>query len=656
MIRAKGNLAQRHQWTLGLFIGLSAILMIGKMPWIGTSDFLTRYMSLASVPEAMQGRVSHLLFVPFGALLVVFFRLTLGLRLLGPFRSVLLAVAFQITGIALGLVFLTVVVSVIVVIRPFLKEIRLGYFGRVTVILGVVAGILVATILAASWLQIDSLQRVAYFPVVVLCLTGEGFATKLTREGLPSALWRGAMTALVAVVITLLCGIPGFDRLLLSFPELLILQVISIVLISEFFDLRLLQRLNPPTAATQVEEPSAPGDHHVWTQPPVPEDRPHLMDPEAALIGDAAGPVTSRFPIKVAVVRNQEGNLGVINRLGPRCPEVFGTRTVLKVVEALRAGGHTAAVFEADMTLLTELKEFLSPSPQDDCPAGIVFNIAYGIQGEARYTHVPAMLEMAGVPYTGASPLGHAVSLDKVIAKVLMRDAGVPTPAFRVLRRANDDAGELRFPLIVKPRRESTSYGLQFVRTPSELTSAVAAVVATYGQDALVEEFITGREVAIGLIGNDHVEYLPPVELEFTDGRVQTLTWDDKYHRSPDEPRKICPALFDEAMRSRLEELALATFRACHCRDYARVDIRIDQHGEPYVLEINSMTSLGPGSSFTLASRHAGYSFESLVQRIVEVACDRYPHLLAVDETESDFAAVPLNRSRSLLHEEAPLP
>src|SRR5262249_49888664 len=153
--------------------------------------------------------------------------------------------------------------------------------------------------------------------------------------------------------------------------------------------------------------------------------------------------------------------------------------------------------------------------------------------------------------------------------------------------------GTLRFPLVVKPRHESTSFGLQLVHTVEAMAEAVTAVVRQYQQEALVEEYVDGREITVGLLGNRPVGFLPPVEIDFSGRELRLLTWDDKYHRRSDEPTKICPAPLDDGLRTRLCELALATFRCCHCLDYARVDFRLDSSGEPFVLEINSMASLG---------------------------------------------------------------
>jgi len=198
------------------------------------------------MPHKMNHRIAYILFVPFGATVVVFFRLVLGIRLMGPFRSILIAIAFQITGILPGLVFLAMVIGVVVLIRPQAKAIKLPYFARVSVILSAVASIMILALLSGAWLDIESLSRLAYFPIIALCLMGEGFAKTLSKEGLKSAVWRGTATVFVAIIITLFSRIDGFRSTFLYYPELLLCQIGCIVVISEFFDLRLLSFLNPP--------------------------------------------------------------------------------------------------------------------------------------------------------------------------------------------------------------------------------------------------------------------------------------------------------------------------------------------------------------------------------------------------------------------------
>ena len=242
---SKGNLSRKHRAMLALLFVVPLMLAAGKWSALPTSTFLTRFVSLADIPPEMHSRLQYILFVPLGAIVVVLCRLTLGIRILGPFRSILIAVAFQVTGILLGLAFLTIVIGVIVAIRPLLKAMRLPYFGRVSVILSAVSVMMIVTILLSSWVEADALRRSGYFPIVVLCLTGEGFARTLAKEGPRSAMWRGTMTALLAVLITMISTVEGLQQLLMHFPELLIVQIGCIVVISEYFDLRLLQWINP---------------------------------------------------------------------------------------------------------------------------------------------------------------------------------------------------------------------------------------------------------------------------------------------------------------------------------------------------------------------------------------------------------------------------
>lgn len=327
--------------------------------------------------------------------------------------------------------------------------------------------------------------------------------------------------------------------------------------------------------------------------------------------------------MKVAIVQNRESGR-VISTFGQPCPEVYSSRTLEATAEGLRDGGHVVLTMEGDTHLLAELSRFM-PADGQGGPGGMVFNMAYGIQGDCRYTHVPAMLEMAGIPYTGSNPLGHALALDKVITKTLLRSAGVPTPDDCVMRGGDDPwPRSLQFPLVVKPRHESTSFGLRLVHTPEQLQEAVEAVTDKYLQDALVEEYVDGREVCVAMLGNEDVEVLPLVEQDFGDRPVRIVTWEDKYHKSSLPAGKICPAPLDESLANRIRSIAVATFRACHCRDYARVDLRIDRRGRPFVLEINSMASLGAGGSYVLAAGAAGYSHAGLVNRILDLAHVRY--------------------------------
>ena len=262
------NLSARRKWLTALLFLTPGLLLLGKWSALPTSDFFWRWCSFTHLPAVAMHRLEYVLFVPMSAALVVFFRLTLGVRLLGPFRSILIGVAFQITGILAGLLFLVLTIAIIVALRPSLKSLRLPYFARISIMLGVVSLIMIAAILGGEGLGLKMLGRVAYFPIVVICLTAEGFACTLTREGWPSACWRGGTTALVAVLITLISQIPSIAACLMKFPELLLLPVGLIVLIAEFCDWRLLEKFNPPvkkrqrshSAQAATQNAASPGD------------------------------------------------------------------------------------------------------------------------------------------------------------------------------------------------------------------------------------------------------------------------------------------------------------------------------------------------------------------------------------------------------------
>ncbi|MER8733289.1 ATP-grasp domain-containing protein [Mesorhizobium sp. M1227] len=328
--------------------------------------------------------------------------------------------------------------------------------------------------------------------------------------------------------------------------------------------------------------------------------------------------------MRVAVVTNRDVT-GVINRFGqplPQPPEPLTEWQCDSVVPALQEGGHEVLLCEGDKGMLTTLERFMPPDSQGR-PSGFVFNLACGIQGESRFSHVPAMLEMAGVPYIGASPLGHELANDKVVTKILIRDRGVPTPKFRVMHRGDENTGDLRFPVVVKPPREGDSIGLQLVHEPAELKLAVEVIVEQYAQEALVEEYIEGREITVSLLGNGELEVLPLVEQDFGDRATRLMTFEAKFVAA-EKASKICPAQIESGLATVLRDISIATFRACKCRDYARVDIRIDRSGQPFVLEISANPCLTKGSSYCVAASTAGYSYSSLINRILDIAHTRY--------------------------------
>jgi D-alanine-D-alanine ligase len=259
----------------------------------------------------------------------------------------------------------------------------------------------------------------------------------------------------------------------------------------------------------------------------------------------------------------------------------------------------------------------------------IVFNISEGIEGRNRESQVPILLELAGIPFVGADALSLGLSLDKVMAKKVFSADAIPTPKFLEIKSVEGlaDLDHLRFPLFVKPRFEGSSKGLtenSRVENLAELKKQVEFIVNTYKQPALVEEFIRGGEFTVALIGNDPVEILPVVQIQI-EGSLDTKDKFYSFRRIRDDSvRYVCPAPVSKELESRLKELALKTYHAIECRDFGRVDFRVDEHGEPYVLEINPLPSLSTEDVFMPIARQIGLTYDAMIGRILAAALKRY--------------------------------
>lgn len=331
--------------------------------------------------------------------------------------------------------------------------------------------------------------------------------------------------------------------------------------------------------------------------------------------------------MKIAVVYNRE-SANVINLFGQRNREKIGMKTIDRIAAGLKEGGHQVIALEGDKDLVDRLGEFMPRVVKGERP-GLVFNVSYGIQGQARYTHVPSILEMVGIPYVASGPLAHSLALDKVVTKMILRQHGLPTPDFAVLHSPDGLAGGLKYPLIVKPKNEAVSFGLKVVQNEDELREAARVIFDEFRQPVLAEQFIEGREVNVGILGNDPPEPFPPVELHFGDHGPAIYTYEDKTGRSGRLITPVCPAPIGDALQKKAQEIAVAAFRALGCADCARVDMRLDKDGQLYILEINSLPSLGEHGSYLVGAAHVGLDFTKFINRLVEVASARYfgtPH------------------------------
>lgn len=267
-----------------------------------------------------------------------------------------------------------------------------------------------------------------------------------------------------------------------------------------------------------------------------------------------------------------------------------------------------------------------------------VFNIAEGLHGASREAQIPAMLEMLQIPYLGSDPLTLGICLDKARAKEILSHHKIPTASFSVIRTMSDfEDIRLKFPSIVKPLHEGSSKGIYnscVVCNPDELANEVKIILETYNQPALVEDFLPGREFTVALLGNgDDVRVLPIVEIKFDalpPGVNPIYSYEAKWiWDQRDNPLDAyeCPAALSASLRAAIEDICKAAYRVLNCRDWSRIDVRLDVHGMPNILELNPLPGILPNpddnSCFPKAARAAGMSYNQLINSVLDIAMQR---------------------------------
>jgi D-alanine-D-alanine ligase len=304
--------------------------------------------------------------------------------------------------------------------------------------------------------------------------------------------------------------------------------------------------------------------------------------------------------------------------------------TIDAVADALGAYG---TVIQLEAT--AEFPERLRTERPD-----IVFNMAEGSGGKNREAHVPAICEFFGVPYTGSDPLTLSLCLDKSRTKEILSHYGVATPSFTVVESADavtDRWPSLRYPLFVKPIHEGSSKGIterNLCQTPADLGAQVDFLLETYAQAVLIEEYLPGAEFTCAVLGNGQTaRVLPIVGMDFDalpDGALPVYGFEAKWlWDRPDAPLRIfdCPAAIPDSLRRTIESTTLRAYQALGCRDWSRVDVRLDAAGVPNVIEVNPLPGILPNpadnSCFPKAARVAGISYQALIQTCLTLAAER---------------------------------
>jgi len=290
---------------------------------------------------------------------------------------------------------------------------------------------------------------------------------------------------------------------------------------------------------------------------------------------------------------------------------------------ALESRGYTVFPMEGNAALPARLR---------DTPVDICFNTCEGFRGDAREAQVPALLELLDVPYTGSRVLSLALTLDKPMTKRVLAFHGLPTPKFQEFQAPDEPLDpRLGFPVLAKPAREGTGMGIDehsVLGTEAEVRDRVAHLIGAYREPALVEEYVEGRDVTVGMVGNWpdlHVFPISAVDYSGYGQRVVPIyTAAYKVDRA-DDYRNECPADLPGPLADELRRLAVETMRATHTLDFARVDFRLNRRegDKPTILEINALPGITPTSDLTLMAEADGWSHADLVNGVLDAALRR---------------------------------
>ena len=346
---------------------------------------------------------------------------------------------------------------------------------------------------------------------------------------------------------------------------------------------------------------------------------------------------------RVALLANLKANAPKLEEMPhDQWDDLDSEKTVLALIDAIRDGGHDCEFLEGDITLYDTVRSY-----QPD----ICFNICEGHVGDAREAQVPAILEMLRIPYTGSKVLTLALALDKPMTKRILTYHDLPTPQFQVFERADEPLSpDMIFPMFAKPSREGTGIGVtadSIIMNEEQLRDRVQSLIDRYKQPVLVEQYIEGREITVGLVGNLEgpaarripenddapriqagLHFFPPLEVDLSPYQDTDTVYSNRLKVDlAEELNYICPAPLELDLLSDLNWYTAAIFRVTGGLDVSRVDFRLDMHDnwKPYILEINPLPGLSPKSSdLVIEAAAEGIEHTELVNMILNTALKRY--------------------------------
>jgi len=292
--------------------------------------------------------------------------------------------------------------------------------------------------------------------------------------------------------------------------------------------------------------------------------------------------------------------------------EEFDTEETIDAIGDVLAGdGHKVFKLGGDIGLIDKLKEI---------PIDIVFNIAEGFKGRNREAHIPSILEFLNIPYTGSDPLTLSLTLDKSMAKRVVASEGIPTPRFKKINKLEDlNDLNLCYPIFLKLCYEGSSKGVRLdskIISFQSLEEKARRLLKEYGPPLLVEEFVSGPEFTVGILGNEKPSVLGVMEIEVKGTSPKEAIYSLEIKREWEERVFYhCPPKIGPDLLRKIEEVALKSFRVLECRDVSRVDIRVGEDGIPYFLEINPLPGLSPVyGDLPIMAKKMGWDYASLIK------------------------------------------
>lgn len=310
-----------------------------------------------------------------------------------------------------------------------------------------------------------------------------------------------------------------------------------------------------------------------------------------------------------------------------------------QVASALETLGHQVNRVSVADDIVPVIEALKRAAPE------LVFNLTESFDGVSSLdSNLAALLNLLSLRYTGSSHAGLLLAGDKAIAKKMLKLHGIRTPEFTTIYRgALDWGGDIAFPVIVKPPQEDASIGItsaSIVRDLKELFARIDSIQTEFGQPVLVEQYIEGREYYVGVLGNVDAHALPPMEMDFSGlpaGIPRIASWEAKWGADGSgagagaeksvafaRTKSVFPPDLSAELEEQLQTIAVRAFEALRLRDYARIDMRLDDRGEIHVIEVNPNCYLEKSAEFARAADKDGISYHALIARIVELAQARY--------------------------------